>query len=161
MASFFLLSITCLPWGQMEDMVPGTDRTHLFFPIISPLLQTCHFHRTHSHQYSYYLTVNSGTYVWKMYFSSSFILWRKHQMNGLCYADKFNYRVLSPEYLHRKYPQWQGSPGTSSGVPKSQIQGLSTWTIITANTQMLCLLYKTLGSCLVILDYLWHSGKEV
>lgn len=62
-ASFFPLSITCLPWGQMEDMVLGTDRRHLFFSILSPLLQTCHFHRTHSHQYSYYLTVSGGTYV--------------------------------------------------------------------------------------------------
>lgn len=80
-------------------------------------------------------------------------------MNGLCYADQMNYRVLFPEYLHGKYPQWQGSPGTSSGAPMSHIQGLSTWTIKTANTQMLCLLCKALGSCLVILDYLGHSGR--
>lgn len=39
-------------------------QNNLVFSILSPLLQTRHFHRTYSHKYSYYLTANSGTYVY-------------------------------------------------------------------------------------------------
>lgn len=162
-ASFFPLSITCLPWGQMEDMVLGTDRRHLFFSILSPLLQTCHFHRTHSHQYSYYLTVSGGTYVClKICFSSSIILWRKHQMSGLCYADDTNYKescflnipvgnTYNGKALLEHHLKFQSPRFKASQPGQSKLQALK--------CPAFCV--KPQGHALVILDYLGHSGKEV
>lgn len=61
------------------------------------------------------------------------------------YTDQTNYKEsFFLNISMGNTPQWQGSPRTSF-----------------PSTQMLCLLCKVLGSCLVILDHLGHLGKEV
>lgn len=49
--SFFSASHACRE-GKEKTWCQAQTEGICFFSILSPLLQACHFHRTHSHQYS-------------------------------------------------------------------------------------------------------------